>query len=86
MADKRSPNVDPGQPAVYQVRIQGHLGHTWTEWFAGFSITLEAGGVTCLTGPVADQAELYGLLRRIRDLGVTLISVTRVGPGPDTTG
>ena len=68
------------QPMVYQIRIKGHLGPQWTEWFGGLSITLEDNGETLLTGPVVDQAALHGLLRKIRDLGIPLISAIRVNP------
>ncbi|NIW11203.1 MAG: hypothetical protein GWN33_12090 [Gammaproteobacteria bacterium] len=66
---------------VYQIRIQGHLGRQWTDWFGGLTITLEEDGDTLLTGPVVDQAALYGLLRKVRDLGMPLLSVIRVKPG-----
>ena len=72
---------DLDQPMVYQIRIKGHLGLQWTDWFGGMTITLEEGGDTLLTGPVMDQAALYGLLRKVRDLGVPLISVIRVKSG-----
>ena len=78
-----SDNVDPirkGQSVVYQIRIKGHLGHQWTDWFEGLTITLEDNGETVLTGPVADQAALHGLLKRVRDLGMPLLSVNRVEP------
>jgi hypothetical protein len=81
MSNKRNPKTDPGEPMVYQIRIKGHLGHQWTDWFEGMTITLEEGGVTLLTGPVADQAALHGLLRKVRDLGIPLISAIRVNPG-----
>ena len=68
---------DLNQPMVYQLRIMGHLGPKWADWFGGMAITLEEGGETLLTCPVADQAALYGLLRKVRDLGLPLISVTR---------
>ena len=68
---------DLNQPMVYQLRIKGHLGPQWTDWFGGLTITLEEGGETLLIGPVADQAALHGLLRKVRDLGLPLISVTR---------
>ena len=75
------------QPMVYQIRIKGHLDRRWTEWFGGLTITLEDNGETLLTCPVADQAALYGLLRKVRDLGLPLISVTRAQTdqidGPD---
>jgi hypothetical protein len=66
------------QPMVYQIRIKGHLGPQWTEWFGDGTIILEEGGETLLTCSVVDQAALHGLLRRVRDLGLQLISVTRV--------
>ena len=66
---------------VYHIRITGHLGREWSEWFEGLAITLEANGDTLLTGPVVDQAALHGVLKKVRDLGLPLVSVTRVGPG-----
>ncbi len=71
---------DLDKPMVYQIRIEGHLGPKWTDWFGGLSITLEDNGETLLTGPVVDQAALHGLLRKIRDLGMPLISAVRVNP------
>ena len=65
---------------VYQIRIQGHLGSEWTDWFEGLTLTLEDNGETLLTGPVVDQAALHGLLRKIRDLGTPLISLNRIEP------
>lgn len=67
-----------GQPIVYQIRIAGHLNPRWTDWFGGMSITLLAEGDTLLTGPVLDQAALYGLLRKVRNLGMPLMSVNRI--------
>ena len=64
----------------YEIRLKGHLGSQWTDWFGGLTITLEANGDTLLTGPVVDQAALYGLLKRVRDLGMPLLSVNRVEP------
>ncbi|HYJ13208.1 MAG TPA: hypothetical protein VEW66_06435 [Thermomicrobiales bacterium] len=72
---------DLDQPMVYQIRIKGHLGPQWTDWFGGLTITLEESGDTLLTGPVVDQASLHGLLRKVRDLGMPLISAVRVKPG-----
>ena len=75
-----SESLNPDQATtVYEIRIDGHLGHQWTDWFEGLSITLERNGETLLTGPVVDQAALHGLLRKVRDLGIPLISVSRVG-------
>lgn len=70
--------IDPGQLMVYQIRIKGHLGDEWWDWFEGLTITLEEGGNTLLTGPVIDQAALHGLLKKVRDLGVPLVSVVQV--------
>jgi hypothetical protein len=78
MSNKHSPNADPSEPLIYQIRLEGHLGLQWTDWFDGLSITLEDNGDTLLTGPVADQAALHGLLRKIRDLGMPLLSVLQV--------
>ena len=64
-------------PLVYQIRIKGHLGPEWSDWFGGLSITLEDNGDTLLTGPVVDQAALHGVLKKVRDLGMPLLSVTR---------
>jgi hypothetical protein len=71
----------PSQPMVYQIRLEGHLGRQWTDWFEGLTITLEDNGDTLLTGPVVDQAALHGLFKKVRDLGIPLISVNRVEPG-----
>lgn len=68
------------QPMVYQIRIEGHLGPQWADWFGGMTITLEENGDTLLTGLVVDQAALHGLLRKVRDLGMPLISAIRVKP------
>lgn len=66
------------QPMVYQIRVAGHVNPQWTGWFGGMSITLLAEGDTLLAGPVLDQAALYGLLRKVRNLGMPLLSVNRV--------
>ena len=81
MADIRDSTTDPSQPPVYQIRIRGHLGPRWADWFEGLTITPEDSGDTLLTGPVVDQAALHGLLRRVRDLGLPLLSVVRLEPG-----
>ncbi len=75
MTNDSYPKPDPDQPTVYQIRIEGHLSGEWTEWFGGLTITLEENGDTLLTGLVSDQAALHGLLKRIRDLGMPLVSV-----------
>jgi hypothetical protein len=80
MSSKFNSEIDPGQPMIYQIRIKGHLGRQWTDWFEGLTIQLTDNGETLLTGSVVDQAALYGLLKKVRDLGMPLISVMRVEP------
>jgi hypothetical protein len=80
LSNKRSLEKDAGQPMVYQIRIKGHLSPQWTDWFEGLTITLEEDGDTLLTGKVIDQAALHGLLKKVRDLGMPLLSVNHVGP------
>jgi hypothetical protein len=65
---------------MYEIRLQGQLDHQWSEWFEGFTLVHEVDGTTTLTGPVSDQAALHGLLRRVADLGVTMISVNDLDP------
>jgi len=65
-------------PATYQLRVDGHLDQHWSPWFGDLTLTQESDGTTSLTGVISDQAELHGLLSKIRDLGVTLISVAVV--------
>jgi len=81
MSNKLTQKTDPSQPVVYQIRIKGHLSYQWTDWFEGLTITLEEDGDTLLTGPVIDQAALHGLLKKVRDLGMPLVSVSPVEPG-----
>lgn len=66
------------KPGRYEIRIKGHLEKRWADWFEGLSITLEENGETSLVGWVTDQAALHGLLRKVRDLGLPLISVVAV--------
>lgn len=65
---------------IYQIRVKGHLGRQWADWFGGVTISLEDSGDTLLTSPVVDQASLHGLLRKVRDLGMPLLAVNRVEP------
>ncbi len=81
MSNKLNPRTEPSQPVAYQIRIKGHLGSQWKDWFEGLTITLEDNGDTLLTGPVVDQAALHGLLKKVRDLGMPLLSVSRVDAG-----
>ena len=84
MSNKRYSKTDSSQTLVYQIRLKGHLGSQWSDWFDGLTITLEEDGDTLLTGPVVDQAALHGLLKKIRDLGLPLLSVNPLEPGPST--
>jgi len=81
MSNELNPKTDPSQPVVYQIRIKGQLDSQWTDWFGGLFIRLEDNGDTLLTGPVVDQAALHGLLKRVRDLGMPLVSVSPVEHG-----
>jgi hypothetical protein len=85
MSNELEPKPTPDQPMVYQIRLKGHLGAQWTDWFEGLTITLEEDGDTLLTGPVVDQAALHGLLKKVRDLGMPLVSVSPLEHGPSTT-
>ena len=64
------------EPTTYRIRIKGHLGPEWSDWFSGLDIRLDDNGDTLLTGPVVDQAALHGLLRKVRDLGMPLVSIS----------
>ena len=86
MSNELNPKPDSCQPMVYQIKVEGHLGRQWTDWFDGLTITLQDNGDTLLSGPVVDQAALHGLLKKVRDLGMSLLSVNRVEPGqPDAS-
>jgi hypothetical protein len=85
MSQELDPHGDSSQPMAYQIRITGQLDVRWADWFEGLTITLD-GGDTLITGPIIDQAALHGLLKRVRDLGMPLVSVSPVEPGPPTLG
>jgi hypothetical protein len=68
------------ESGIYEIRLKGHLDDQWSDWFGGLTIILEVNGDTLLTGPVVDQAALHGLLKRVRDLGLPLLSVNFVSP------
>ena len=81
VSDLPIPKAAPTQPAIYQIRLEDRLGPQWTAWFADMTVTPGDNGETLLTGPVVDQAALHGLLRKVRDLGLPLLAVTRIIPG-----
>ncbi len=78
LSNERNPQTDPRQALICQIRIEGHLGPQWSDWFEGLTITLEDNGETLLSGSVVDQAALHGLMRKVRDLGIPLLSVACV--------
>jgi hypothetical protein len=78
MTNKLKSSSDPIKPEVYQIRIKGHLGRQWSDWFGGLNVTLEDSGDTILTGPMVDQSALHGLLKKVRDLGMPLLSVKQI--------
>ncbi|MBK7450187.1 MAG: hypothetical protein IPJ47_12500 [Anaerolineales bacterium] len=73
MIDKPPSNIP-----FYEIRLMGHLDAQWMTWFDGLTITLEENGDTLISGPVADQSALHGILRRVRDLGMPLVSVVQI--------
>jgi hypothetical protein len=78
MTNNLDPKTDPNEPTVYQIKLRGHVDPEWTDWLAGMTISLRDNGETVLTGPLMDQAALHGLLKKIRDLGVPLLSVMEI--------
>ena len=87
MSEPHASTEDHREPGCYEIRLKGYLDARWASWFEGLSFTHASDGTTILTGPVVDQAALYGLLRKVRDLGLPLIAVNQVDPkavnGPD---
>ena len=78
MSQHHDTAILPDQAPLYQIRLKGHLGREWADWFGGMAVALTEDGDTLLTGPVADQAALHGLLRKVRDLGIPLVSVNEM--------
>ncbi len=85
MSETHASTEDHYEPGVYEIRVKGHLDDKWADWFEGLTITREDNGDTLLTGPVIDQAALHGLLKKVRDLGLPLVSVSPLEHGPSTT-
>lgn len=84
MPNEQKSEHNPDQPKIFQFRIQGHLSQQWQDWFEGFIATLEEDGNTLLSGSVVDQSALHGILKKIRDLGMPLLSVNTVSPNQVT--
>ena len=84
MPDEYGSQRTSDQSMVYQIRVKGHLDQQWGGWFESLTITLEEDGNTLLSGPVIDQSALHGVLKKIRDLGMPLVSVNSVGPNQAT--
>jgi hypothetical protein len=80
MSEKHAVNEYPDGTGCYEIRLKGHLDDRWAAWFGGLTITLEEDGDTLLSGTVVDQAALHGLLKKVRDLGMPLLSVNFVSP------
>lgn len=83
MTDRPNPLPDPSGAGRYEIRLAGRLDTRWATWFDGLTVSDAADGTTLIAGPVTDQAALHGLLQRVRDLGLPLVSVTRRDPPPD---
>ena len=80
MSEKPTFDKKNNQYPCYEIRLKGHLDNRWSDWFEGLTITLEENVETLLTGPVVDDAALHGLLKKVRDLGMPVLSVHRVEP------
>ena len=78
MSETHVSTEDHHKPEMYEIRLKGHLDARWADRFEGMSFTHKTDGTTILSGPVADQAELHGLLRKVRDLGLTLVSINLI--------
>jgi hypothetical protein len=87
MTDQRTPTPDRPEAGDYEIRLTGHLDAHWAAWFDGLTVRHDSEGTTVISGPIADQAALHGVLQRVRDLGLPLVSVSRLEPDqPETTG
>jgi hypothetical protein len=81
MSDASASAQRPDEPGQYAIRLQGHLDDNWAAWFDGLTITRAENGETVLSGPVVDQAALHSLLRKVRDIGLPLLAVSRIEAG-----
>ena len=87
MTDRWTPTPDRPEAGRYEIRLTGRLDVHWAAWFDGLTVSHETDGTTVISGPIADQAALHGVLQRVRDLGLPLVSVIRVEPDePAMTG
>ena len=93
IADRRSTDLSSGPSAAdhhpvqqYEIRVKGHLGTRWAAWFDGLTLTAEDDGTTVIRGPVVDQAALHGVLQKLRDVGIPLVSLMPIPPDPTTVG
>ena len=80
MSETHAPFEEPHEPGLTEIRLRGHLDARWADWFEGMRMRRERDGTTTLSGPVVDQAALHGLLKKVRDLGLPLLSVMQVEP------
>ena len=85
MTERHTPKEDRPGAGRYEIRLTGHLDARWAAWFDGLTVRHESDGTTLISGPIDDQAALHGLLQRVRDLGLPLVSVTRDETDPSTT-
>ena len=85
MTDQPIPTPDRPEARRYEIRLTGRLDAHWAAWFDGLAVSHESDGTTVISGPLADQAALHGMLQRVRDLGLPLISVIRMEPDPALT-
>ena len=77
-ASRQAREVGPDEFELHEIRVRGHLDERWSDWLEGLAVTRESDGTTTLTGPLADQAALHGVLNKIRDLALPIVSVRRV--------
>lgn len=86
MARRTAQASDDGHIGIpqYEIRVKGRLGPRWAAWFDGLSLSAEDGGITVISGPVVDQAALHGLLQKLRDVGIPLVSLVQLAPDAAT--